>query len=281
MDTDLLKTFLEVHRTRHFGRAGENLFITQSAVSARIRQLEELLGIKLFHRERNDIRLTAAGERLVKHAETILSALHRAIQDTAMDEEYRTSLAIGGMYSLWDILVQNWIHRLHEERPDIALRVEAQSHEVLVRKLLDGVLDIAFMFEPIHLARLQVKEIATIELIMVASQKDLTVEQAQNSQYLMVDWGASFAVAHARLFPTMPPPPMHMGLGRIARAFILARGGAAYLARPMVAKYLTRHQLFPVKNAPVIQRTAYAVYPAEGERQHLVEEVLALFDLMN
>jgi len=279
MDTELLKTFLEVHRTRHFGRAGENLFITQSAVSARIRQLEESLGVKLFHRERNDIKLTAAGERMVKHAEAMLSAWHRAVQDTALDEAYKLSLSIGGMYSLWDILAQNWMHKLNAERPDIALQVEAQSHEVLLRKLLDGVLDIAFMFEPVHLAKLLVKEIATIELIMVANQKELTVEQALEGQYIMVDWGTSFAVNHVQLFPNMPPASIHMGLGRIAQAFILERGGAAYLAHPMVAEHLTNGLLFPVKDAPVIQRTAYALYPSGGERHSLIEEALKLFDL--
>ena len=40
LDTDLLKTFLEVTKTRHFGRAAEHLFLTQSAVSFRVRQLE-------------------------------------------------------------------------------------------------------------------------------------------------------------------------------------------------------------------------------------------------
>lgn len=276
MDTDLLKTFLEVHRTRHFGRAGENLFITQSAVSARIRQLEETLGVKLFHRERNDIRLTAAGERMVKHAESILGAWHRAIQDTAMDEAHRRSLSIGGMYSLWDILAQNWLHRLHRERPDIALRVEAQSHEVLLRKMLDGVLDAALMFEPIQLSKLLVREIATIELILVASQADLSVDQALHGQYLMVDWGTSFAVKHARLFPAMPPPLIHMGLGRIAAAFLLECGGAAYLARPMVEEHLEAGRLFPVMDAPVIEREAYAIYPAGGERQALIDELLPL-----
>ncbi|KKK52296.1 hypothetical protein LCGC14_3106360, partial [marine sediment metagenome] len=44
MDIDLLKTFVEVVRTRHFGKAAENLYITQSAVSFRIRQLEQGLG---------------------------------------------------------------------------------------------------------------------------------------------------------------------------------------------------------------------------------------------
>jgi len=278
MDTELLKTFLEVQRTRHFGRAGENLFITQSAVSARIRQLEDNLGVKLFHRERNDIRLTPAGRRMAKHAEAILGAWHRAVQDTAIDEEYSLSLSIGGMYSLWDILAQDWIHRLNEQRPEIALHAEAQNHEVLLRKLLDGVLDIAFMFEPVHLAKLNVKEIATIRLIMVTSQQELTVEEALNFQYLMVDWGASFAVTHARLFPHMPPPPLHMGMGRLAHSFMLNRGGTAYLAEAMVEEDLEAGRLFSVKDAPVIERSAYAVYPVEGERCELIEALLDLFN---
>ncbi len=48
MDTELLKTFLEVSRTRHFGRAAEALYLTQSAVSFRIRQLENQLGVNLY-----------------------------------------------------------------------------------------------------------------------------------------------------------------------------------------------------------------------------------------
>lgn len=44
MDTELLRTFIEVSKTRHFGRAAENLYLTQSAVSFRIRQLEQQLG---------------------------------------------------------------------------------------------------------------------------------------------------------------------------------------------------------------------------------------------
>ena len=55
MDIGLLKAFIEVYRTRHFGNAAKNLFISQSAVSARIRQLEDELGIRLFTRDRNNI----------------------------------------------------------------------------------------------------------------------------------------------------------------------------------------------------------------------------------
>lgn len=72
MDTDLLRTFLEVNKTRHFGKAATNLYLTQSAVSFRIRQLEIKLGTPVFTRKRGDLRLTAAGERFVPYAESIL-----------------------------------------------------------------------------------------------------------------------------------------------------------------------------------------------------------------
>ena len=60
-----IEDFVEVVRTRHFSKAAENLYITQSAVSFRIRQLEQGLGVNLFIRQRNNIQLTAPGERLL------------------------------------------------------------------------------------------------------------------------------------------------------------------------------------------------------------------------
>ncbi len=80
MDTELLKTFLEVQKTRHFGKAAENLYLTQSAVSFRIRQLEQSLGVALFTRFRNNIQLTNAGELLLPHARAVIQAMLAAKQ---------------------------------------------------------------------------------------------------------------------------------------------------------------------------------------------------------
>lgn len=274
MDIDLLRTFLEVHRARHFGRAAENLFLTQSAVSARIRLLEEMLNVQLFMRSRNNIQLTPAGARLLKHAESILSAWHRARQDTALAQEDRVPFAIGGMYSLWDILLQDWMHELSTRFPHFAIQAEAHGWEVLIRRLLDGVLDVGFMFEPPQMAELLVREIATIKLIMVATNPGLKAEQAVREDYVMVDWGISFAITHARHFPGMPTPRMRMGLGRMALAFILQRGGVTYLAERTVHEHLQEGRLYRVEDAPVIDRQAYAVYPLAHERRAEVEEAL-------
>lgn len=274
MDIDLLKTFLEVYRTRHFGRTAENLYLTQSAVSARIRLLEETLGVPLFTRTRNDIQLTPAGTRLLKYAESILNAWSRARQDTALGEEDKISLAIGASYSLWDILLQEWTHAIYRKLPGVALQAEALGPELLIRRLHDRALDIGFMFEPPQMAELQVCEIADIKLIMVADRPGLGAREAVGNGYIMADWGTSFAIAHARQFPDMPPPAVRMGLGRMALTFLLRNGGATYLAEQMVDDHLQSGRLHRVEDAPVIDRQVYAVYPLASERKAFLEQAL-------
>lgn len=274
MDIQLLRTFLELDRARHFGKAAETLFVTQSAVSARIRLLEETLGVPLFIRRRNELQLTSAGKRLKRHAETIVAAWQRALTDTALDEAHKMALSVGAMHTLWDCLLQPWLHTLYHKRPDIALQTEAHGSEVLVKKVADGVLDVAFLFEPAHLEHLVVSEVALIHLIMVGSRPDLDVPTALKEGYVMVEWGSTFGAAHTRYFPDAPTPTVRMGIGRVALGFILECGGSSYLPEELVADPLRTKQLFRVKDAPVIDRRVYAIYQGHGERRAFIEEAL-------
>lgn len=90
VDTELLKTFPEVSRTRHFGRAAEALYLTQSAVSFRIRQLENQLGVNLFTRHRNNIRLTTAGESssLCRNAHEYRQAARKEVAHSSRHNEF-------------------------------------------------------------------------------------------------------------------------------------------------------------------------------------------------
>lgn len=278
MDTDLLKTFLEVNRTRHFGKAADNLFVSQSAVSARIRQLEELVGVALFTRDRNNIQPTAAGQKLVSHAERILNNWNRALQEIVQPDDRRVALSVAGETSLWDIVLQDWLNWVDAEHPDMGLNAEALSHEAQLRRLLDGSLDLAFVFEAPEMPQLLAHEVMRIPLVMVASRPGLSAQQALQGQYLMVDWGTSFAISHARYFPDMPAPRLRVGLGRLAQSLLLEGGGAAYLARPAVERALQQKQLFIVADAPEIDRSAYAVYPAAHEKQAVIDRLLDFFN---
>lgn len=274
MDIGLLKTFLEVNRTRHFGHAADNLYLTQSAVSARIRLLEQSVGVPLFTRTRNNIELTPAGQKLLKYAETILNTWNRARQDIALDQAGQIPLAVGGVPSLWDILLQDWLNELTREDSSFSIHAEVHGPETLTRLLLDGSLDIAFLFEPLQLAELLVTEIRNIRLILVSSKPGQSANEAVNDHYILVNWGTSFAIHHAQHFPDITPPKIHVHLGRIAYSHIKECGGSAYLAESMVKDDLNNQRLFAVQDAPVIKRLCYAAYSAHSDRRNDIEKAI-------
>lgn len=278
MDTDLLKTFLEVSRTRHFGRAADNLYVTQSAVSARIRQLEESLGVRLFTRDRNNIQLTAAGQRLLRHAESITTTWNRARQELALGDDGPELLSVGAMANLWDILLQDWLDWVYRELADIRLATEVHRVDTLSRKLLEGSLDLGFVFDAPQLPELHVLSVARVPLLLVSSQAGQTAREALAGGYVLVDWGTAFSISHARHFPDALSPRLRVELGRMAHGFLLANGGAAYLAEPMVRADLAQGRLFRVKDAPIIERDVHAIFSRGSARRSGMEQTLGYFD---
>lgn len=277
MDIGLLKTFIEVSRTRHFGQAAENLFLTQSAISARIRLLEQTVGVPLFTRRRNNIQLTPAGEKLLRHADTILNTWSRAKQEIAVGDSANVPLGVGGVPSLWDTILQTWLNQLVSKNPGLTIHAEVQTPEVLMKRLLEGSLDLAFSFESLQMTELVVEEIGTIDLVMVSSRENIITSQALAEDYVLVNWGTSFAITHAQQFQDMPPPRLHVYLGRIALAFILECGGSAYLAESMAEQAIKQQKLFRVHDAPIIKRKAYAAYSPQSDQRGIIDDVLRYF----
>lgn len=277
MDIDLLRTFLEVHRTRHFGRASRNLFITQSAISTRIKQLEEVLGIRLFVRKRNDIQLTQAGQRFLKGAESLLTLWEETRKSVILEESSLPILAIGAQSSLWDSYLPVWVETLRRDFSRLAIRCETHGRDALVQGVLGRTLDVGFMFEPPNMKELIVKEVTAVELVMVSTTPGIQAREAVTDNYinyLMVEWGTSFAVEHARWFPELPPPFLQLDRGRMAHGFLKKFGGAAYLPRTMVEEDLKSGVLHPVEDAVPFKRMAHAVYTGRSDNLGIVEEAL-------
>jgi len=271
MDIDALKTFLELNRTRHFGQAANNLYVSQSTVSARIKMLEDQIGMPLFVRQRNNIQLTDAGHRLIRYAENIVTNWTRARQEIGIAEAHHIPLVVGAATSLWDSILQDWILYLYQTRADLILHAEVHSAEVLLRRTLERSMDMAFVFDDPQNGDLECVEVAHVPLIMVSSLPDQTVEKAMVENYILVDWGTSFANAHARYFAEAPIPGMRVMLARLARDVMLRRGGSAYITEPMVTRYLDNGQLHHVKDAPVIDRTVYALYHHKHDQIELIK----------
>lgn len=277
MDIELLRTFLEVNRTRHFGEAAEALHLTQAAVSARIKQLEEILGVKVFDRVKRDIRLTPEGHRLLRYADMLISGWRKARQEVTAGGAVQ-QLSVGGSLRLWDVALQEWFLQLRRQMPELALTAESHTPDLLTRRLLDGVLDVAFMLEPAQLDVFQVRKVALIQLVMVSSEREQVLEQALSDGYLMVDWGFAHAVEHRRVFPDAPEPHVRVGQSQIALSHLLNIGGSAYLPARMVAEDITVGQLHLVENAPTFELMVYAVYPVRSAKSEIIKQALQLFE---
>ncbi len=274
MDISLLKTFLSVVKTRHFGKAGEILFVTQAAVSARIKQLEGALGTTLFTRDRNNIQLTPAGERLQRHAEMIVHGWERARLDVALEPKFAQSLAVGTTIDLWPIGVREWTERIYELRPDLTLHLEMNKVDYLINMVLNGVLDLAFVFEPPTAPELIAREIKKIPLVLVSSVPHATLEDAFKDNYLLVNWGRSFSITHAAFVGDRCIPRAHCSSSGMALDLLLSQGGACYLARQMVEPYLDSNDLHLVPEAPTVERFSYAVFRTENECSELIRGTL-------
>lgn len=213
MDIDLLRTFLEVYRTRHFGQAADNLFVTQSAVSARIKLLEETLGVPLFTRSRSNIQLTPMGQRFLCYAESIVTTRNRARQDVAAEQEDAVLLAVGGVPSLWDIVLQSWLDCVYAGFTDVHVNAEVTSSEVILRRLLDGTLDLGFFFEAPQEGGLQAVPTMSVPLVLVCSRPGVSVTEALGKDYVLVDWAPPSVSRTPSTIPTCRCPACAWGSG--------------------------------------------------------------------
>jgi DNA-binding transcriptional LysR family regulator len=263
MDMDQVRTFREVVEVGSFVRAAESLNVTQSTVSARIKELEVRLGQSLFVRRKSGVTLTAAGKRFQPHAATLLRVLQQARQDIALPAEMQAVLNIGGQFSLWDRILLQWVGRFRSARPEVAVRAEVGTPESLMRHLADGLLDFVVMYAPEARPGFQIEKLMDESLVMVATKPDHT--GWNESDYVFVDWGHDFAAWHSDQFPGYTAPGLHVSLGALGLRHILSNGGAGYFPARIVAKDIAAGTLFPVRAAPQFVRPAHVIYPVEGE----------------
>jgi DNA-binding transcriptional LysR family regulator len=269
MNMDQIKTFLEVATTGNFNLAAENLNVTQSTVSARVRVLEELLGRPLFVRNHTGAQLTPAGQRFRRYALNMQRLWQRAEQEVALPKEFSASIGLGSQVSLWERLILRWIPRMRLAAPDIAIHLEADYSPSLMRQLGDGVLDIGVMYSPRQTMGLVIEELLVEQLILVSTEPSPGTGSWQEN-YVFVDWGPDFRDTHDEAFPDLSPA-LSVGLGPLGLGYVLRHGGSGYFPVRVVRRLLQEEKLFPVPDTPMMQRPAYVVYGASSLDPELLQ----------
>lgn len=149
MDLRQLENFITVAEERHFTRAAERLFISQSGLSASVRALEKELGAELFIRNTRRVELTEAGRALLDESRRTLASVAAARDAVAAVQGLRRgSLGVGAEQCLGIVDVPAELARFHAAYPGVELRLQQAGSGDLIEAVRLAELDLAFVAEP-------------------------------------------------------------------------------------------------------------------------------------
>ncbi|HEX6394296.1 MAG TPA: LysR substrate-binding domain-containing protein [Acidimicrobiales bacterium] len=180
MQLHQLRYMICVAEERRFTRAAARLHVAQPSVSSAVSALEQELGAPLFHRERNEVTLTGAGEVFLPWARQVLADCE-AGADAVRDllGLRRGRLALGSTPSLTTNLLPPVIAAFHDAHPGLDLMLHEAGSQDLVDRLEKGEMDLAVVILPVNRPWVQTTELKEEELVLaVNSAHDLAERKA-------------------------------------------------------------------------------------------------------
>ena len=156
----------------HFGRAAEACFVTQSTLSAGIRELESLVGITLVERTRRIVRFTALGNRIVDKAHRVLrEAEELAAMAQASGAPLSGELRMSVIPTIAPFLLPRLLPRLRSERPQLKLYLREETTHAALDSLRHGHADCVLLALPFPCGDVET-EILFSDPLLVAFPKD-------------------------------------------------------------------------------------------------------------
>lgn len=269
MDINLALTFLEIIRTGSFIQAAERLHITQTTVTARIHNLEDLLDCKLFIRNRSGAKLTDNGQRFVAYASQLVQVWDTARRDLPLPIGAIDLVTIGGEISLWNPLLLNWLGAIRARLPSLAIRAEVGETKTLHQKLEMGAMDAALVHQPDYWPGMQVEQLLEEKLVLVKSVN-------KSGPYIYVEWGDDFRQQHKTALAEYSNNQITLNLGPLALHYLLENGGSGYFRTRVAHQYIEEGTLELVPQAPEFSYPIYLIYPRSKLCDSMIEVVAAL-----
>lgn len=193
-----LEIFEKIASTGSVTRAGEELLLTQSAVSMALSQLEQLSSVPLFERSGRRLVLNDAGRLLLKEAREILRVVKRVEQQLQGDSgELVGELLVGGSTTIANYLLPSLLGAFARQYPMTRVQLRVGNTQQVADWLESGELDIAFVEGPCHSHGLVAVHWRDDELVVVVGaehswgrEKRVTLEQLAAAPWIMREKGS-------------------------------------------------------------------------------------------
>lgn len=252
-----LQTFLAIVESGSLVKASQQLNVTQSTVTARLKSLEDELGQSLINRQKSGATLTAAGERLRRYAGTITDLWRQARQETALPDAMSSVCNLGCHPDLWPGFGKEMFDNLRRYHPNVALSIWHGSEQEMMRWIGNGLVDVYLTYWP-NANQLQISIPAHVDqLVLVATKADTPIKF--DPGYIFVEAGEEFGKQHAAAYADADTARISFGNAQLGLEYILEHGGSAYLPERIVRTQLANGELFLLDEAPVFERNAFIV----------------------
>ncbi|WP_126172480.1 hydrogen peroxide-inducible genes activator [Altericroceibacterium xinjiangense] len=184
-----LQYLVALHEAGHFGRAAETCFVSQSTLSAGIRELESLLGVTLVERSRRTVRFTPLGERVVEKAHRLLreaEELSDLVQSAG--KPLTGVLRMSVIPTIAPFLLPRLLPRLRRERPQLKLFLREETSQDAIESLHHGRADCVLLALPFPTGEVEVEHIRE-DRLFVAFPKDDPRDPPETVTPSMIDEG--------------------------------------------------------------------------------------------
>jgi len=273
MEVDQLETFLAVLSYGGFHRAAAALRVSQPAVSARIRSLEDSLGVTLFERVRSHLLLSPAGKALRPHAEQILRAVGLARQAVhELQPGSGGALRIAAATSICTYFLPDVMKDYQAGNSKVMMSLRSgNSHEVL-KMVLDGEADIGIARSLNH-PEVETMTLRDDPLILVghpshpaAHKRSMTLEEIESMPLVFYDRGSSDWTLSQGLFRRaglLPNVVLEVEGIEAAKRMVERKLGLAFLPQIAVSHDLQQGKLVAIHitNAEVLRRNLDIIHP--------------------
>ncbi|AFH61519.1 LysR family transcriptional regulator [Paenibacillus caseinilyticus] len=258
MNLEWYRIFLHTARHLNLTKAAQELHITQPSVSYAIKQLEEAMGLPLFHRLSKGVELTEEGRALLEYVEQSFAVLDSAQKHLRnLKQLSEGEIRIGASDSLIKHLLLPQLNALHRGYPGIRIRLSHGRTPDITQRLKEGVIDCALVHMPMDDPQLHIQTLAVLEDCFVVGDayrelagRTLSAEELAELPLILLSPGSSTRVFVEMWFAARGQavkPDIELGSIDLLAEFAKLGYGAAFISRSFVQEELGEGTLFELK----------------------------------
>jgi DNA-binding transcriptional LysR family regulator len=282
-----LKIFHTVARLLNFTKAGEQLHMTQPAVTFQIRQLEEQFNTRLFDRTHNKVTLTEAGKQVYMYAERILKLyedMNHSI--TEMTGDVSGGVSLGASTTIAEYMLPLLIGEFKVKYPDVNISLKESNSEDIIAMIENNVIDLAIVEGSVTNKNLIVEQCRVDQLLVImpnnhelAGESTLHVKDILNHPFVCRESGSGTQEAITNYVEQQSPQSMlnvcfELSSPEAIKGAVEAGMGISIVSRASIDKELKLGTLTAVELSPKLERPFSFVRQRYKFKSRAVDELL-------